>query len=939
MRTPALFLRSRFARRLLGVLLVAAVVPLLAFGGVAVYTFATHSAADERREANDYLKFLSLRLYDRLGAAQAALAAHASVADPLAPAPLAADVQAVLRRVATVWQRAEARGSSASGQPTGDPGLLAAWRQVGAEGVAPARRLWWLPPETGSPARVILTYATPLSGVLWLAEVSPEHLWSDFKPDGAASAACVTDAQGAPLYCPSGLAPGAPSRILFMAGGFGSPDWQVVGQPPSTAHADSWVEGELLAMAGAASLVLVLLLGLVLVRRTVVPLERLTAGTRGLAAGDWSARVSVARGDEFGQLAESFNAMATRIGRQVQAMRVQNDIDREILGDLDLGRVMQRVAARLQALAPGARVAVLAREVDGLAWRSYQPGEAASTPIQIDERAHAVPADGLALHCGLGSNLPAWARQALALPPGADVAICWVPVVWQGERMALMVLGCADGMTLDEEAQQEIAELRDRLSVMLAAAQRNLRLNELAMRDSLTGLLNRNGLIEACDQLLDTDGGPPACALLYIDLDGFKEVNDGMGHAAGDDVLRQVSDRLQSVLSPGATLARLGGDEFVVLLPDEPGAAQRLATTVCRQLAQPFVTRGELVYIGASCGIACCPDDATERDELMRRADIAMYAAKGDGRGRWRRYTDEMDAHASERAWIMRDLRAALDASELSVQYQPRLDARTGRLCSAEALVRWRHAVHGMVSPARFVPVAEECGLIERVGQHVLEVALAQKRLWNQAGLAVGRVAINVSALQLRSPVFAERILALLQTHGLRPQDLEIEITESLFAGDAGFVARAIEPLRRCGVTVALDDFGTGFSSLSALRTLPIDVLKIDRSFVIALGQDEQGEAVVRAVIQLARALGKQTVAEGVETQLQQQRLVALGCDELQGFRYARPMAPAEFGRCVSRGFDLGLPDAPASGTVAPRIAPPPVDDVQAGRQGTTAKA
>jgi len=916
----ALFLRSAVARRVFGVLLVAALVPLLAFGAVAVYTFTAHAAADERRASNDYLKFLSLRLYDRIGAAQAALVAHASMADATTPAPQAAPLPSVLSRVAVLPAAAEDGPSTRLA--AGDPGLLQAWRTVTASGDTPGRQLWWLPQEGVSPARVILSYRHPDTGARWLAELASDHLWSDFLPGGPASQACVTDVQGLALFCPAQGVADRGFRPLFMAGGFGSPDWRVGGVPTPSSESASWVEGKLLALAGAATLVLVVLLGLVMVRRTMVPLERLTAGTRQLAAGDWAARVALVRSDEFGQLAESFNTMAGRIGRQMQALRVQNDIDREILGELDLGRVMLRVARRLQELAPQARVAVLARDGTGRAWHVYRPGEATAVAARIDDQALTVPPDGLAVHCSHGDDLPSWARVALQLPAGA-AAVCWVPVWWQGELMALMLLGCAQGLALDQDAHSEVEELRDRLSVMLAAAQRNRRLNEMALRDSLTGLLNRNGLIEACDHLLGTEGAAPACALLYIDLDGFKEVNDSMGHAAGDDILRQVSDRLTAALLPGATLARPGGDEFVVLLPGEADAAQGLASLLCRQLAQPFVTRGEMVYIGASCGIACCPGDATERDELMRRADIALYAAKADGRGHWRRFAGAMDAQASERAWILRDLRKALDAGELLVHYQPRLDARTGRVCSTEALVRWPHAVHGMVSPARFIPVAEECGLIERLGQHVFEVALAQKRLWNQGGLPVGRVAINVSAVQLRDPQFATRILAQLQTHGLQPQDLEVELTESLFAGDAAFVARAIEPLRRCGVTVALDDFGTGYSSLSALQTLPIDVLKIDRSFVMTLGQGPQSEAVVQAVIQLAGALGKHTVAEGVETRLQQQRLASLGCDELQGFRFARPMAAAAFEQCVAKGFDLSLPDEELARASEPAAAPP----------------
>jgi diguanylate cyclase len=411
---------------------------------------------------------------------------------------------------------------------------------------------------------------------------------------------------------------------------------------------------------------------------------------------------------------------------------------------------------------------------------------------------------------------------------------------------------------------------------------------------------------DACDRRLDHEGGPKPFTVLFVDLDGFKEVNDSMGHSAGDNLLCTVADRLRSLLPERSELARPGGDEFVMLLPAGVDA-DALAEEVCRRLAQPFVLRGQVVYIGASVGLASSPTDGLDRDELMRRADLAMYAAKGDGRGRWRRYADALDAEASERAWIARDLRLALDAGALEVHYQPRLDLASGRTCGAEALVRWPHPERGMIPPVRFIPVAEESELIVALGSFVLDAALAQCRHWRDKGLDVGRVAVNVSARQLRDPRFAESVMAALGRHGLQPRDLEIELTESLFAGEVSAVERALAPLRARGVCVALDDFGTGFSSLSALKHLPVDVMKIDRSFVIDLGQDRAADAVVRSVIALARDLGKRVVAEGVETELQQQRLQALGCDEVQGYRYAKPLPAATFLDSARRGFGAPL--------------------------------
>jgi predicted signal transduction protein with EAL and GGDEF domain len=307
--------------------------------------------------------------------------------------------------------------------------------------------------------------------------------------------------------------------------------------------------------------------------------------------------------------------------------------------------------------------------------------------------------------------------------------------------------------------------------------------------------------------------------------------------------------------------------------------------------------------VGASIGIASCPQHASDREELMRRADLAMYAAKAEGRGRWRFYDAALDLRLAEKAWLVRELRLALERGGLALHYQPRVDLRSRRVHSTEALVRWTHPVQGSIPPQRFIPVAEEAGLIEAVGAFVLDSALAQQRRWRDAGIDIGRVAVNVSPRQLRDDGFALQVFSALATHGLQPADLELEITESLFVGDFDAVCARLAPLRDAGVVVALDDFGTGYSSLSVLHRLPVDVLKIDRSFVVELGQRVSADAVARSIVALARALGKRVVAEGVETLEQEQHLAALGCDEVQGYLHARPLTPAALAERLRAGF------------------------------------
>ena len=913
-----LFLRSRVGRRVFWSLLAAATVPLLLFAAVSWQTFDGLRHTLRQRAAHDHLKHVGNRLHDRLNAARGALAAHAAASHDAAawtaPAAADADVRRMLERIATVDTLGHRAG--------GDPVLAEGWGDRPTD--AAPRVLWWQPSPTKASATLLLSHADPHGRGTWLAEVNPDWVWSDYTADGLAAGACAVDAAGgAVLRCaPDTTArqvADAPQWRLFMGAAFGSPDWILGGRtPPPLASSDNGlVRG--VVLCALATLLLIAMIGMVLVRRTMVPLERLAAGTRRLADGDWSARVDTGGADEFGALAGSFNQMAARIGRQMEALAVQSAIDREILGALDLADVMRHVAQRLQELQPAARACVVARTPAG-AWAVHTPDDTPPRPLASGAPAAQVDGahdDGLLVRPGAGSAQPPWVRELPEHTTAPRSAVCWVPARWNGQTVALLVYGGVDAPMLDADARREIGGLRDRVAVALAAAEREHHLVERAVRDALTGLANRHGLHDACIAAY-AGAVPPAMSLLMIDLDGYKEVNDTLGHPIGDELLRAVGDRLRRMAPAARLLARPGGDEFVVLLDGTPAAAQALAAGLSEGLAQPYTVQGQVLQLGASIGWACSPEDATTADELLRRADLAMYAAKARGRNHRCRYEPQLDQSAAERAWMQRELRAALDAGSLAVHYQPRVDVARGHAPSVEALVRWRHRERGWIPPVQFIPVAEDSGLIERLDAFVLDRALAQRKVWLDAGVDVGRIAVNVSAVELRDPGYADRVLALLQQHGLEPRHLELELTESQFAGDPEAVSRALEPLRRRGVVMALDDFGTGYSSLSALHRLPVDVLKIDRSFVVDLGVLESAEAVVRSVIALARALDKRVVAEGVESSLQEQRLLQLGCDEFQGYRYAMPMPGAQVAAALERLKPVEASvDAPADAEMA----------------------
>jgi diguanylate cyclase (GGDEF)-like protein/PAS domain S-box-containing protein len=421
-------------------------------------------------------------------------------------------------------------------------------------------------------------------------------------------------------------------------------------------------------------------------------------------------------------------------------------------------------------------------------------------------------------------------------------------------------------------------------------------LYHLSQHDSLTLLPNRARFEERLNQgIMSVRADSRELALLYIDLDRFKQVNDSMGHAAGDAVLREAAARLRNCIGPADTLARIGGDEFTVLIAENvtAEAAEQTADALERALNQPFHVFGRDLFIGASIGISLFPHDAQDALALQTRADVAMYQAKKKGRKRWVRYRAEMDADASRCFEMEAQLNRALERNELSLVYQPQFGLNPVRLVGFEALLRWNNPVLGNVPPCEFIPVAEETGLILAIGNQVLEQACAQAVAWLAGGYDLRKMAVNVSALQFTQSDFPAQIERVLRESGLPASRLELELTESVLMCDTSQTAKQMQSIRALGVAISIDDFGTGQSSLSYLRSLPVDTLKIDRSFL----QGPAGEGIsplVEAIIGLGRNLGMKVVAEGIENQMQLSELNLAGCDLVQGFLLGRPMGKSQ---------------------------------------------
>jgi diguanylate cyclase (GGDEF)-like protein/PAS domain S-box-containing protein len=421
-------------------------------------------------------------------------------------------------------------------------------------------------------------------------------------------------------------------------------------------------------------------------------------------------------------------------------------------------------------------------------------------------------------------------------------------------------------------------------------------IRRLAYFDVLTGLPNRSLLGDRIEQAIShahRDGHP--LGLLFIDLDRFKNVNDSLGHQLGDRMLTEVATRLKGLVREEDTVSRLGGDEFIVLLVDvDAEGAAHVADKIIRSMANSFMFDGNDLTITPSIGIAMYPDDGQGIETLLQCADSAMYQAKQGGRNTYRFYTTEMQSHIRRTLLLENALRRALERNELALHYQPQFDIETRAIVGVEALLRWQHPEFGMVSPADFIPIAEDSGLILPIGEWVLRTAVQQNRAWQLAGLGMFSMAVNISAVQFRQVSLAQLVGQILQEYALEPEWLELELTESITMEDPLMAIGIMDRLHKQGVRLSIDDFGTGYSSLSYLKRFRINKLKIDQSFVQDITTDADDEAIVEAVISLARSLKLRTIAEGVETAGQLEFLRSKGCDEIQGYYLSRPLPAPE---------------------------------------------
>jgi diguanylate cyclase (GGDEF)-like protein len=473
-----------------------------------------------------------------------------------------------------------------------------------------------------------------------------------------------------------------------------------------------------------------------------------------------------------------------------------------------------------------------------------------------------------------------------------------LPVFRDAELSAVLHIGFNDNAQISVETRRVARYFSDRLGVALTLVVRAKSLYYQENFDPVTLLPNRR----ACRERLATEISRAhryqlQVAIMYVSLDGFKKVNDAAGYVAGDAVLKQVGQRIRTHLREPDLVSRFGDDEFIVILPDTNGTSgvSKVAQKMIEFLAQPFIYDEHPYYLNANVGISVFPEDGQVVDALIQNADTAMARVKAKGYGQFMFHEAQMNSLAINRLALERDLRQALSKDELFLQYQPQIDLFSEKLVGVEALVRWRHPTKGVIPPMEFISIAEESELIEQIGETVRKIACKQYRVWQDAGIAPKRIALNISSKEFKRENFVHDFLALLTETGVQPTSIELEITESLLLDVHGLVNVSLQQLRKQGVLIAIDDFGTGYSSLGYLVKLPFDVLKIDRLFVAEIGKSSENNEIVSVIIDLAHQLRKTVCAEGVEDETQLQFLKERGCEVAQGYFLSKPLSTEDF--------------------------------------------
>ncbi len=776
----------------------------------------------------------------------------------------------------------------------------------------------------GRPIELLAPSASP--GEVLTGEVDTASLWTN---DSAPERYCILDADFAALFCTPGLAP-LDKQILDSTlgkGNGGTVPWSVAGDEflvgiwrpkflPAL-NSPGFLVMEVIPRADVLRkledfrylfpiivlLALAMAAGLAIrqIRRQMKPLDLLTEVTQRLAAGDLSARVTLVGNDEFTELGQTFNDMAVNLEHKFHMLAMLSELDRAIISASRMEHVANEVLGHIQKAIPcdGAGLLVQGGK-EGFYLLTRDPEgqtsclRTSTSKLELNKLSQTQAASILEPDV-LPTEFLLRLSQA---PTGRLIAF---PIRSDDRLEQVLLLAYVRLPEAIDNIMQGGRTLADRLAIALSSLAQEEKLHHQAHYDALTDLPNRVLLRDRVEQaIIRGERNQTAIALIMIDLDNFKQVNDTLGHAAGDLLLFKCAMRLKLRIRQGDTLARLGGDEFVILMQDlargeEYVTLDGLLRELSDALSRPITLNEHQINTPASMGVALYPENASHFDELLKMADAAMYKAKRGQPGGFQFYSSDLNKQSKMRFDLTQELREAVERDELVLYFQPKVDAHTRFIAGAEALVRWRSPRRGLVRPDVFVHMLDEMGLGVWLGEWVLDHACAQMRMWEDAGLISIPVSINLSPVQFERTSVLEQVRAGLDRYQLDASRLEIELLETTAVNDSHKVQETLFALRAEGIGVALDDFGTGYSSLVYLTRIPANVLKLDQAFIQSLPTDPLQQEIVKHIIALAKTLSYSVVAEGVEEEAQLALLVAMGCDYIQGYLIGHPVPPAEF--------------------------------------------
>ncbi len=937
MQIGSTFLRSKVARRIFALFVVSALVPILTLAALSFRQVTAYFNEQTQKHLHQAGKAVGMAIFERLLALEAELQMAAAYvrSNSSSGTSLSSEYQSLSERLRERFTGIVMVRGGDQHVLLGEISELPVLTDLHQGHIRSGKSALSIRHGDATSARVYLAIALDPASVqegLLVAEVNTAYLWDVRHTLTLATELCVLDAHNRPLYCSRpdqtlvdelrrGMTRPAASPLILRWGeedyvvGFWSiflqaqyltPKWTiVVGEARSYVNAAIAEFKKIFPAVTIMAVLLVLMLSTSQIRRSLVPLENLRDGTRKIADRQFDSRVVVNSGDEFEELAESFNTMAFRLGRQFKVLSTMAELDRLILSSLDTRNIVKTILQRMQdiVLCDLVGVTLITSDSPPRAQTFFgvnAAGELSQRETTLD------PTELEPLQPGIGYlrlEGDECAHQYLLPLVEQGARSCLVfPVFLDGEPTAMVCLGYRGEVVCTEEDILQTRRLADRVAVALSNASWEEKLYHQAHYDALTDLPNRVLLKDRLPQaLVRAQRNGMHVAVLFLDVDHFKSINDSLGHAAGDLFLKEIVQRLTRSVRNVDTVARLGGDEFAIIIPDidptedvTPGITF-IADKILAAVSAPFVLHGHEISTTASIGIALYPRDGAGFDDLLKNADSAMYHAKAKARGSYQFYSPELNAAALERLDMANGLRHALEHDELELYYQPQLDVASGAIVGAEALLRWWHPARGLIAPDEFIPLAEQTGLIVPIGEWVLRTACAQNKAWRDKGLRPIKVSVNLSARQFLAQDLVEKVQQILCDTDLDPHGLALEITEGIVMEDIDTTVRTLQALRTMGIYLAIDDFGKGYSSFSYLKQFPIHALKIDSYFVRDLTTDPYDSAIVSTITALGHSLSLQVLAEGVETEDQLRILRAKKCDHFQGYVASKPLPAAEF--------------------------------------------